>query len=156
MKNRAPIIKMNQQAGDISYRRYFQLLDMFIKEGAVFHMHPEILHFGENERRHYSISKYNLRFGNTYSIFNPCTSQEMDKNRKDVFYFSLEEDTTIKDDSHKITYLLLALSIKVQLNDLMKPNLSVYKGRMHDKTLEEYRKAKKEFILWKQNKRDEA
>jgi len=138
---------------NIEYHRYFQLLDMFVQEGAIFQMHPQILHFGSYDNRHYSISKYNLRFGFTYSIFNPSTSQEKDRTRKDVFAFSLKDGSSIKGNDNKTTYVLLSLNTKVKLTDLLRPDLCGYKGKMNEETLKQYRKAKKDFVESKQNKR---
>lgn len=138
---------------NIEYRRYFQLLDMFVNEGSIFLMHPQILYFGEYDKRHYAVSKYNLQFGCTYSIFNPCTSQEKNKKRKDIFAFSLKDGSTLQENTNKTTYVLLSLNSKVKLTDLMKPDSCVYKGKMLNDTLEGYRKAKKEFVESKQNKR---
>lgn len=131
---------------DIEYRRYFQLLNLFVTEGAIFLMHPNILHFSEGNKRHFAVSKYNLKWGYNYSIFNPCTSQKKSNTRKDVFAFSLKRDSTLREESDKITFILLSLNKKVKLLELTKPDLCNYKGRMLPETLSEYKKAKKEYI----------
>jgi hypothetical protein len=139
---------------DIEYQRYYKLLDLFVREGSIFLMHPSIIHFGENDKHHYTISKRDIKFGYTYFIFNPCTSQEKSKERKDVFGFNLKLNSTCREGNNKTTYVLLALNQKVELRDIIKPDLCGYKGKMHEDTLLNYRKAKQEFILWNHNRRN--
>lgn len=137
---------------NIEYQRYFKLLELFVKEGSIFLMHPSIIHFGENGKRHFSVSKKDVKFGYTYSLFNPCTSQNKGKNRKDIFEFNLERDTTFQGVTNKTTFVLLSLNKKIEITDIIQPDLCGYKGKMNDDILNKYRKAKQEFILWNHNK----
>lgn len=139
---------------DIEYQRYFNLLELFVREGSIFLMHPSIIYFGENDNHHYSVCRRNIKFGYTYFIFNPCTSQEKDRKRKDVFVFNLKYNSTCHENNNKTTYVLLGLNKTVELSDILKPNLCGYKGKMHEDTLLKYRKAKQEFILWNHNRRN--
>lgn len=141
---------------NVGYQRYFKLLELFIREGTIFLMHPSILNFGEKDKKYYSISKRDVKFGFTYSVFNPCTSQNNDIKRKDVFGFNMEKESTCNEGTNKTTYILLSLNKKVELTDIVKPKLCVYKGKMHEETLLKYRKAKRDFILWHHSRRNEG
>lgn len=143
MGNQTGISQTNQ---DAEYRRYFQLLNLFVAEGAIFLMHPQLLQFSEGDRKHFAVSKNNLIWGYTYSIFNPCTSQEKNITRKDVFAFSLKKDSTVNEESGKTTYLLLSLNKKVKLLEFAKPDMCIHKGKMLPETLAKYKKAKREYI----------
>jgi hypothetical protein len=138
---------------DIEYQRYFKLLEMFVKEGSIFLMNPSILYFGTEDNKHFAVSKHNLKYGSTSSDFNPCTSQQKNSSRPDIFAFNFNDGSTIKDINNKTTYVLLSLSRKVKLTNITKPMLCEYKGRMTDITLEEYRNAKRKFIEWTHSKK---
>jgi|YelNatPaOPRAMG01_1025707.scaffolds.fasta_scaffold19547_4 hypothetical protein len=137
--------------------RYFNLLDMFLMEGAVYLLHYSVFHFGYSGKpMHFAVSTSNLKLGTTKAFFNPCTSNVSNKNNKDIFAFNLAEEIKLNDQKFKQTYVLLSLSRYVRLVDFTHTEFCVYKGKMKEDTLNKYRKAKQEFILWNHNKRKKS
>lgn len=134
--------------------RYFNLIDMFLVEGAIYCLHYSVFHFGHLDKpMHYAVSTSNLKLGSTKAFFNPCTSKHKADNN-DVFTFNLNEEIRLNDENFGTTYVLLSLSRYVRLVDFTQTEFCVYKGKMKEETLNKYKKAKKEFILWNHSKRN--
>ena len=137
---------MDKSHMDIN-QRYFNMLNMFVTEGAIYYLHYTLIHFGYPDKpMHFAVSTSNLKIGATRAFFNPCTSQLRNDNSKGVFTFNLNEGIRSNDKKYKTTYVLLSLSRCVKLVDFTKTDYCIYKGRMKVETLSLYRKAKKEFI----------